>query len=148
MEDSMSTQGPREELIPLSHLALDLEEPLDGWGPVLAARGIELVEDDLGRAAIARADARRLIEQRRAFAERQAAQAARAPAEVGVPAGIPAQDGLSPFESLVAAPGWSSPKDEFGWGPGPSWREEFAESAKRKAELDAERRERREMGGR
>jgi hypothetical protein len=61
------------DLVPLSHLQLDLAEPAIGWAAELAARGVEIVLDDLGRASIARADARRLIAERRE-AEARAAQ--------------------------------------------------------------------------
>lgn len=42
-------------LIPLSHLSLDVIEPLSGWKATFAARGVEIVSDDLGRPAIPRA---------------------------------------------------------------------------------------------
>jgi hypothetical protein len=49
-----------DELIPLSVLELDLEPPsVGGWRPYLADRGVAVVEDDLGRASVARSDARR-----------------------------------------------------------------------------------------
>jgi hypothetical protein len=56
------------DLIPLSHLELDLPTPVEGWHLHLADRNIEIVEDDLGRASISRGDAKRL------FAERRRAQ--------------------------------------------------------------------------
>ena len=46
-----------DELIPLSHLALDLDVPPEGWTVYLEGRGIAVVADDLGRLAIARSDA-------------------------------------------------------------------------------------------
>jgi hypothetical protein len=40
------------DVIPLSHLALDLPEPHSvGWPAHLAERGIAVVEDDIGRPA-------------------------------------------------------------------------------------------------
>ena len=54
-----------EQLVPLSVLELDLAAPVEGWPTFLAARGVEIVLDDLGRAAIARGDARRLFTERR-----------------------------------------------------------------------------------
>ena len=45
------------ELIPLSHLGLDHPEPVGGWEPLLQARGIELLEDDLLRPSVARTPA-------------------------------------------------------------------------------------------
>jgi hypothetical protein len=41
-------------LVPVAHLALDVDEPLAGWPATLAERGVELVEDDLGRASVPR----------------------------------------------------------------------------------------------
>jgi hypothetical protein len=73
------------ELIPLSHLELDLNPPTDGWAAYLAARDIGIVLDDLGRASVARDAARGLFSERReaeakarehaAAAERQAIEA-------------------------------------------------------------------------
>ena len=51
--------------IPLSVLSLDLDEPIDGWEETLLTRGIELTEDDMGRAAVGREDARALMAERR-----------------------------------------------------------------------------------
>ena len=86
------------ELIPLSVLALDLLAPAD-WSAFLADRGIEIVLDDIGRAAISRSDARRLFDEQRenearkaemrAAAEKRAVEADqrfRASLGVGVPA--------------------------------------------------------------
>ena len=54
-----------DELIPVSHLALDLSEPsTGGWHVYLAARGIRVRPDDLGRPAIPREAARRLFVER------------------------------------------------------------------------------------
>jgi hypothetical protein len=55
------------ELIPLSVLELDVDPPSSGgWGAVLAAYGIPVLVDDIGRSAVTpRADARRLITERR-----------------------------------------------------------------------------------
>jgi hypothetical protein len=52
--------------VPLSHLALDLEQqPAEGWVAYLANHGIAIAFDDLGRRCISRADAKRLLEQQR-----------------------------------------------------------------------------------
>jgi hypothetical protein len=53
-----------EELIQLSHLALDLSAPAD-WSAFLADRGIEITIDDIGRAAITRDAARDLLTEKR-----------------------------------------------------------------------------------
>jgi hypothetical protein len=59
------------EPVPLSVLSLDHPEPAGGWNVYLHERNIPVGEDDLGRPAIARVDARQLFaEQRNAEAER------------------------------------------------------------------------------
>jgi hypothetical protein len=50
-----------EDRIPLSHLELDLPAPTTGWLIELDRRGISVITDDIGRQAISRDDARRLI---------------------------------------------------------------------------------------
>jgi hypothetical protein len=47
--------------IPLSHLGLDLPVPTIGWLTYLGNIGVEVLSDDVGRPAISRTDARRLI---------------------------------------------------------------------------------------
>jgi hypothetical protein len=49
------------EPIPLSALALDLPTPVDGWAAELDRRGVAVLEDDLGRRSISRADAAALF---------------------------------------------------------------------------------------
>jgi hypothetical protein len=57
---------PADGLIPLSHLELDFEAPPGGWtDAALAALGVVVHQDDLGRRAVLRSDARRLIAERR-----------------------------------------------------------------------------------
>jgi hypothetical protein len=53
-----------DDLIPLSHLALDLPTPAEGWANFLGRRAIAFVPDDLGRDCVRRQDARRLDEHR------------------------------------------------------------------------------------
>jgi hypothetical protein len=50
--------------IPLSHLSLDLAAPAIGWAAYLAEKGMSIVLDDLGRAALPRGDARTLFVER------------------------------------------------------------------------------------
>jgi ParB-like chromosome segregation protein Spo0J len=88
-----------EQPVPLSELSRDLPEPAAGWAAEMAARGVEVVLDDLGRAAISRRAARLLFTEhlaqeelaarRRAEVEEQvvAADAAR---RAALPRGIPA----------------------------------------------------------
>ena len=86
--------------IPLTHLALDLPEPPIGWAAYLNNIGVEVVEDDIGRASIHRHDARMLLSEHRvdevrkaemrAAAEKRAVEADqrwRASLPSGVPAG-------------------------------------------------------------
>ena len=54
-----------DEFVPLSVLALDLEPPTTGWDSFLAARGIRVRPDDLGRPSITREAARRLFVEHR-----------------------------------------------------------------------------------
>jgi hypothetical protein len=112
------------EPVPLSELARDLPEPAVGWAVELERRGIEIVEDDLGRAAITRAVARAIfaehrenevlmarhreeIEQRVIAAD----EARRAAMPRGVPAGmIPA--GLTGGQMMMAADPMSGARRE------------------------------------
>jgi hypothetical protein len=124
----MNTQEP---LIPISHLSLDLGEPIIGWAGMFAERGVEIVLDDLGRPSVPRqvlgellaerreSEARILEDQRRRDAEH---------AEVPVEAGVPAEEGLSAVETLMAQPDYERVQDEFGL-PRPNFLdEELAES--------------------
>jgi hypothetical protein len=64
-----------DDLIPISHLSLDLDaSPAGGWDAYLDGRGIPVVFDDIGRMAVARDDARQLLTEKR---EREAEQARR-----------------------------------------------------------------------
>jgi hypothetical protein len=68
---------PPGEPLPLSVLELDLPASPIGWPAYLAGKGIDIVLDDLGRAAVSRSDARRLFEEKRA-AEAKAREMAEA----------------------------------------------------------------------
>jgi hypothetical protein len=69
---------PSGEPIPLSVLALDLDgAPISGWTVWLAERGIAVAFDDIGRPAISRADAKRLLDAQRQDEIRKQDQAAR-----------------------------------------------------------------------
>ena len=53
-------------LIPLSHLSLDLSEPVVvGWEQLLAERGVEIVLDDIGRPSVPRHVLGELLAERR-----------------------------------------------------------------------------------
>ena len=88
-----------KQLVPLSVLELDLPAPGEGWAAYLADRDISITIDDIGRASVARSDARRLFDEKReseararehaAVVERQAIEAdqrLRASLGVGLPA--------------------------------------------------------------
>ena len=53
----VSEVTPRDELIPLSHFALDHPQPPEGWSNFLGRRGITLRPDHIGRDAISSHDA-------------------------------------------------------------------------------------------
>jgi hypothetical protein len=73
-EPTRDESSPLEPLISLVELELSLDAPVEGWTVFLAARGIEVTLDDIGRMAVARVDARRLLTEKR---EREAEQARR-----------------------------------------------------------------------
>jgi hypothetical protein len=86
-------------LIALSVLELDLPAPVEGWATYLADRGISITIDDIGRASVARSDARQLLTEQRENEVRRrekAAELERQPVEADqqrraqIYAGIPA----------------------------------------------------------
>jgi hypothetical protein len=88
-----------EQVVPLSELSRDLPEPAAGWAAEMAARGVEVVLDDLGRAAISRRAARLLFTEHLAqeeLAARKRAEIEQRAVEAhqqflaSLPAGIPA----------------------------------------------------------
>ena len=106
-----NVQVAPEELVPLSVLELDLPTPGEGWAAYFADRGISITIDDIGRASVARSDARQLLTEKRkaeargrekaAELERQAIEAdqlRRAQLGVGVPAS--ALNGMSYAEAV------------------------------------------------
>jgi hypothetical protein len=74
-DDYLKVRSEYPPTVPLSHLALDLPSPVEGWPAFLGARGIAIVPDDLGRDAIPRQAARRLLDEKREQELRQAALA-------------------------------------------------------------------------
>ena len=115
VEPAPDVMVPPEPPVPLSHLELDLPAPVAGWPAFLAARGVEVTLDDIGRMSISRDDARLLIAEQReaevrrrekaAEFERQAVeqdQQRRAQVWGGIPADlIPV--GVSAAQAMVAA---------------------------------------------
>ena len=54
------------DVLPLSYLALNLGEPVEGWAAFLGRRAIAIVPDHLGRDSIGLDAARRLLDEKRA----------------------------------------------------------------------------------
>lgn len=98
--------------IALSHLALDLDEPTNGWSAFFRERSIEMLEDDLGRPSLRREDARAVISERQRW-ERENAESIRHRQEVvaresrpvhpGLPRPPHADEKLSAFEVMRGA---------------------------------------------
>jgi hypothetical protein len=114
MGDFVKIPSQLEPLIPLSVLSLDLEPSTAGWAADLAAKGVAIELDDLGRTSISRADARRLFTEHRESLARHQEMAERAALEAEkvrlaeLPAGIPWYEvpaGMSAAEAMVAAGG-------------------------------------------
>jgi hypothetical protein len=68
---------PEPDLIALSVLGLELDEPGEGWVINLERRGIEVTFDDIGRRAISRSDAATLIGEQRELEVKKVEIAAR-----------------------------------------------------------------------
>jgi hypothetical protein len=108
-----------------------------------ASKGIEIVEDRLGRASIERHILARLIAEQRDREARLLEEASEtATLKQPVPVGVPAQEGMSAAESMMAAPGYVSARDEFEQFPRPRFLdEEFARAREhQRAEQEAARR--------
>ena len=103
------------DLVPLSHLALDLPQPAEGWADFLGRRAIAFVPDDLGRDCVRRQDARRLLDEQREnelrkaklrqLAEQEAVEADRQ-FRASLPRGLPwyeIPDGVPPVVAMTAA---------------------------------------------
>jgi hypothetical protein len=103
---------PAADFIPLSHLSLDLDEPPIGWVAYLGNIGVEVVEDDIGRPALSRTDARMLIAEHhdnevrkaelRAAAEKRAIEQDQA-FRASLGHGVKVPDGMSYAEAARAA---------------------------------------------
>jgi hypothetical protein len=73
MNEVIKVRSEYPPTVPLSVLALDLAEPVEGWPNFLGARAIAIIPDDLGRDSIPRQAARRLLDEQREQVLRQAA---------------------------------------------------------------------------
>jgi hypothetical protein len=131
--------------VPVSHLVLDVDEPVGGWLPFFEERGVMVMADSIGRPSVPRYVLGDLLDEQR---EREArlveAAAEKAAALVQpVPVGVPALEDASPYESMMAA-GSVSPQQEFGL-PRPRFLEEqLEEGARRQAAEQAAIRRRKE----
>jgi hypothetical protein len=114
--------APVDLTIPLSHLSLDVDEPNGGWTVYLTGRGIEVVSDHIGRAAISTADAKQLLDERReaevraqeiAMRQESAFVAADRAFREALPKGLPwyaFPDGVSPADAWAQAEKDAQPK--------------------------------------
>jgi len=121
--------------IPVSHLALDVAEPLEGWLEFFRKRGVEVTDDQLGRPSVRRYVLGDLLDEQR---EREARLAERPQPEAAPvrPAGVPALEDGSAYQSMMAA-GGVSPAEEFGF-PRPNFlEEELAAGQRHEAEKRA-----------
>ena len=120
--------------IPITHLALDIDEPIEGWLSFLAERRVQVFDDALGRPSVPRYVLRDLIGERRErgawLAEEAAAKAAMH--DEPLPVGIPALEGATAYETMMSAIG-TSPAEEFGSRPRPNFLAEELEAGQRHA---------------
>ena len=131
-------------MIPISHLSLDIDRPISGWPAFFAERGIEVLENDLGRSAVRREIFGELLTERRERETRLAAEQARKvgslkPSLVG--GGVPAVEGMDAHESMMAAPGYTTVREEFG-RPAPTFLDDMLAEGRR---ADAAKRAEAEM---
>jgi hypothetical protein len=116
VNDSDYLKVPAGEPIPLSVLALDLDQqPANGWAAYLAGQGISIAFDDLGRRCISRGDAKKLLDAQRQDEIRRQDLAARLEQEAvekdrqrraALPKGLAWHQiplGLSPAEAMAAS---------------------------------------------
>ncbi len=146
MEQHDSTEAPLCDAcrrIPISHLALDVAEPVTGWSAYFEQKGIMVLADAAGRPSVSRHVLADLIDEQREREARLAEEAAANAATLKqpVPAGVPALENAGPYESMMAA-GRVSPAEEFGrWAKPRFLEEQLEEGARRQAaEREAVRR--------
>jgi hypothetical protein len=133
--------------VPLSHLALDAAEPVQGWASYFEEKGILVLPDAAGRPSVPRHVLADLIDEEKRREDRLAEEAAIKAAELVQPVGggVPALENAGPYESMMAAAGSVSPQEEFGGRPRPRFLEEQLEAgARRQAAEQAAVRRRKE----
>ena len=148
MEQHDSTEAPLCDAcrrIPISHLALDVPEPLESWASFFEARNVQVFDDAIGRPSVPRYVLGDLIAEQRARDARLAEETAKAATrEEPVPVGIPALEGSTAYETMMSAAG-TSPVEEFGQWAKPSFLEEaLAEGQRHQAAERAAVRRRKE----
>jgi hypothetical protein len=123
--------------VPVSHLALDVDEPVSGWPVLFAERGIEVTNDHLGRPSVPRYVLGDLIDEQK---KREARQAERPrPDRTPVPGGIPAaREDASALETLMSGPGYTTVREEFGRPPPRFLEEQLAAGQQQAAAKRAE----------
>lgn len=133
--------------VPVSHLLLEIAAPIGGWSELFDELEIRVSPDHLGRASIPAMGARRVLAKLRRqsglLAERSARRHEDMAARRPIGGGVPAIEGMTPWESMVATGKVVMPSQEFGHRPKPRFLEEEIEAgAKSEAEkkrLGAER---------
>lgn len=142
-EQPIDAPAESELTVPISHLSLEpgVDVPIDGWQRMFDQLSIRVVTDVAGRPAISSLAARRLFAAIKRQAELRAEDAQRRSEKLAkkypVPAGrgLPAIEGASAIESLVAAGGVVTPEQEFGGRPRPNFlQEELAAGEQAQAE--------------
>jgi hypothetical protein len=122
---------PESDLIPLALVAAEVGETVDR----MAYRfGDEVETDDVGMRSISASVARRFFTERaeqRARQEEQQRQRAGQKAQKPVVVGVPAVEGASAYESMLAATGLVTPDQEFGRREAPRFLEEALEAGAR-----------------
>jgi len=149
MEQNQATEGTEAPVcdacrrIPISHLSLDVPEPLVGWEAFFEERYITVMDDSLGRPSVARHVVADLLDEQREREARLAEEAAAnaATLEQSVPVGVPALENAGPYESMMAA-GSVSPAQEFAQWAKPRFLQEALEAGAQRqaAEREAVRR--------
>jgi hypothetical protein len=75
MNEIVKVRSEYPPTVALSELALEIPEPTGGWVNWLAAKGITVIPDDIGRDSVARHHAKRLLDEQREEQLRRAALA-------------------------------------------------------------------------
>jgi hypothetical protein len=135
-EHQQNTEAPLCDacrMIPLSHLALDVAEPVVGWKRFFEERNVIVMDDHLGRPSVARYVLGDLIAEQR---EARPTEHPR-PESTPVPVGVPAKEGLSAIETMMAQSDYTSLHAELG-RPKPNFLEEQFEEGRRHAAEQAE----------